>query len=173
MLDRIYEHAFDLLEADSRLSVGFGGVKRIQEGVEPLAGYVNIFDWALEDDSKEARPAIYAGVRNAQGADRQEFEVIADSLVDYRNALLSIVVVCLDKDRKTAKDARKQLVANVRAILSSFDNIVQAGYWYRLKETQSFSSFKSAGGGVLGNNEAMTILQFEASYKKAGGEVVV
>jgi len=174
MLDRIVEHMFDLLENDPRiLTGGFPGVTRVKDDTDtPVGGNVNIYDYALEDDSVGARPSIYFGTRLAQGTDRRAFDTVSSmSLANHRVAVVPIVICCVGT-RGEARQQRRQLVANVRAILTDFDSIVQDAYWYLLQEMVDTGGFKNSGGGNRGTNEARILLNFEASYVYVAGSVV-
>lgn len=174
MIDRIAEHMLDLLENDSRmLTGGFSSVRRISDDTDtPVAGVINLFDYAFEDDSKEARPAVYFGTRNAQGTERDEFEAVsAGKLVNYRVAVVPLLVCCIGS-RNTARSQRRQIVANIRAILTDVGNVVQDEFWYLLKEKVDTGGFRNSGGGNRGNNESRVLLNFEASYKYVAGTVI-
>lgn len=175
MLDRIVEHVFDLLENDSRmLTGGFPAITRVSDDTDtPVAGNINLFEYAFEDDSKEARPAVYFGTRNAQGTDRDEFEAVAAGrLVNYRIAVVPLLVCCVGA-RGAARTQRRQIVANIRAVLTDVENVVQDNFWYLLKEKVDTGGFRNSGGGNRGNNESRILLNFEISYKYVAGTVIV
>lgn len=175
MFDRIVEHILDLLENDSRmLAGGFSAVTRVADDTDdPVAGTINLFEFALEDDSIGARPGVYVGSRNSQGNDRQEFSTVsARNLVHRRIASVPLVVCCVGA-RGTARAERRQIVANIRAVLSDPENVVQDDFWYLLKEATDMPAFRNSGGGSRGNNEARTVMWWEASYTYVAGTVVV
>lgn len=175
MVDRIQDHIYDLLAADARLlNGGFASVQRVYNGDAEVGGQINLFDWALEDDSKEARPGVYFGLRNAQASDRLESTVVSNmGLVQQRIAVIPIAIVCEVPSRKDAKNQRRQIAANVRAILTDSANVVQDNYWWLLRELSSTFRFRNSGGGNLGTIESTVVISFEASYAYIAGQVTV
>jgi hypothetical protein len=143
MMTWIRRHVFDLLSADSRLLLGgnayapngagvaaWSGVQRIERGGAPAAGAVNLYETSYEKDSSDHRPAIYCGSRALGASSRRDLQAMSSGLVEYRIAILPLIVVSHQPAKLTAQAEADQLTANVLLVL--YGHQQESGYWYEL-----------------------------------------
>jgi hypothetical protein len=143
MMTWIREHVYDILSADSRLLLGgnafaphgsgqkaWSGVQRIERGGTPAAGALNLYETSYEKDSSDHRPAIYCGSRAFGASSRRDLLAVSSAMIEYRIAILPLLIVSHQVDKLTAQAEADQLTANVLEVL--YGHQVESGYWYEL-----------------------------------------
>lgn len=137
MLDLISTHLLDMLQADARTyaagtawPAGFSGTTRPDAGVTPVAGFVNLFDGSFEQAGYDHRPAVYLGMPGDECTDRLDELAVASGRLELRTLLISLVIAAQAADKRSARQQRDQLRANVRTVLAS--HLTESGFWYEL-----------------------------------------
>jgi hypothetical protein len=187
MIESIRDHVLDVLQADARIyrghasgwSAGFAGVKRIEDGVDAVEGYVNLFDVPYEPSSTDQRPAVYCGSGEVDCTDECETEGISSVRQEFRVIKLPLVVVAHAATRKDARKQRSQIRANIMYIL--LEHCIESGYWYELTipgnqgggDARQVNKSSATGGSSRSIAEAKAVIPLMIRYTFVqGGEAV-
>jgi hypothetical protein len=187
MIEGIRDHVLDILQADSRIyrghasgwATGFTGVKRIEEGVDAEAGYVNLFDVPYEPSSSDQRPAVYCGSNEIDCTDECEEQGISSVRQEFRIVKLPLVVVAQAANRKDARKQRSQIRANIMYIL--LEHCIEQDHWYELSvpgnrgggDMRQVNRSSATGGTPRSIAEARAVIPLEIRYTFVQGGTAV
>ncbi len=174
MINTIVTHVLDLLAKDpgtfaggTVYPAGWLGVSRVSDnGNRP--GFVNIFDGTYEPSGADHRPAVYIGSEQIETYDRLEMAAIANGYTELRVAVVPLVICAAAADKRSARQQRDQLRANIRTVLQK--HISETGYWYECLaeagggQLQGDLRVTASGGGTQRVAEATSICPLQIRY---------